>query len=220
MWLEPKGCQDKRMAAETLRGNCHCGRFRLELPGVSTKLSELEVAVCGCSLCTKLGCLWLRLSPDTLKVTRDEGTLVAYQGVQFCGNCGTVVVGGHTTGPLQNQHLLNARAIWGFNPFELGYVYLPLSITKLFLPELTLCHHANRHITHVPAPPEDTKTTDPTPNETGSPPAKHLGSCHCRKVRVELLVNLSDLQVKEDNCSSCIRARSSSAPFPTPPFGL
>ena len=39
-------------------------------------------------------------------------------------------------------------------------------------------------------------------------PANHLGSCHCGKVRVELLVDISTLEVKEDNCSSCVRVRA------------
>jgi len=123
------------MAAEPLRGNCHCGRFRfeLELPLPDMKnLGDLGITVCECSLCAKLGFLWLHLdsnttetNTDTLKITRDEKSLVSYQGIQFCRNCGTVVMGEHESGPLQRQQLVNARCLWGFNPFKLGQVPLP-----------------------------------------------------------------------------------------------
>lgn len=32
-------------------------------------------------------------------------------------------------------------------------------------------------------------------------------SCYCGKVRAELLFLLSEAEVKEDNCSSCVRVR-------------
>lgn len=73
---------------------------------------------CACTLCTKLGCLWLRgVTTDAFTVTRDEKSLVAYQGLQFCGNCGTAVTGEHQSGVLKGEVLVNARAVWGFDPF-------------------------------------------------------------------------------------------------------
>lgn len=37
------------------------------------------------------------------------------------------------------------------------------------------------------------------------PPAMHIFSCHCGYVQAELLVPLAGLEVKEDNCSGCVR---------------
>jgi hypothetical protein len=34
-------------------------------------------------------------------------------------------------------------------------------------------------------------------------------ACHCGKVKAELLITLSELEIKEDNCSSCVRVGSS-----------
>lgn len=36
----------------------------------------------------------------------------------------------------------------------------------------------------------------------------NTGSCHCGKVRIQILVPLSELELKEDNCSSCVRVGS------------
>lgn len=45
----------------------------------------------------------------------------------------------------------------------------------------------------------------PVPATPDAPLAQHSGSCHCQKVQVELLVPLAEQEVKEDNCSSCVR---------------
>lgn len=104
-----------------LKANCHCGRIRFLLP---SSLDLKNLITCTCTLCTKLGCLWLRgVTTDAFTVTRDEKSLVAYQGFQFCGNCGTAVTGEHQSGVLKGEVLVNARAVWGFNPFGLDFGY-------------------------------------------------------------------------------------------------
>lgn len=104
-----------------LQGNCHCGRFRFLLPA---NLDLKNPFTCACTLCPKLGCLWLRgVTADSFTVTRNGGSLVEYQGLKFCGNCGTAVTGEHQSGALMGEVLVNARAVWGFDPFgvDLGY---------------------------------------------------------------------------------------------------
>ncbi|KAK4443385.1 hypothetical protein QBC34DRAFT_488382 [Podospora aff. communis PSN243] len=164
------------MSPESLRGNCHCGNFRFTL---SANLGD--VFTCGCTLCSKLGCIWLRSTADGFAVARDEGSLVEYQGVKFCGKCGTPVMGEHLVGPLRGEVLVNARAMWGFNPFGVGA------------------------IERVAAAAEGEKKVEPLDVESGAVAAIHHGSCRCGKVRVELLVDIAELEVKEDNCSSCVR---------------
>jgi hypothetical protein len=99
---------------QPLQRNCHYGHFRFQLsadPG--------DAIICACALCTKLGCLWLRATPDTFTVTREDGSLAEYQGTKFCGKCGTAVTAEHPDGPLQSQFLVNARALWEFDPFKI-----------------------------------------------------------------------------------------------------
>jgi len=34
---------------------------------------------------------------------------------------------------------------------------------------------------------------------------KYAGTCHCGKIRLELLFPITDFHVREDNCSMCVR---------------
>ncbi|RKU48893.1 hypothetical protein DL546_008635 [Coniochaeta pulveracea] len=158
-------------------GNCHCGRFRFELTGVEIT----EAIVCKCTLCAKKGYLWIRPITGSFNVTRDEGSLTSYKAPtltdQFCGHCGTGVLGEHSLGSLNGQQLVNIRAIQEVNPFKLGS-----SI-------------------HVAAPDDER----PLKRISESSPALHKASCHCGQVQAELLVPITDLEIKEDNCSSCVR---------------
>ncbi|UNI17925.1 hypothetical protein JDV02_004232 [Purpureocillium takamizusanense] len=163
------------------RGNCHCGRYRYEL---SLPEEITSATACGCTLCAKKGYLWVVAPPDegsSFRVVRDDGRLVEYSSKalrdKFCGHCGTGVTGEHTAGPLRGQFLVNVRAIQGVNPFEL-----------------------ETNVTIV-----DTEDEGRIVAATGEPPAQHVFACHCGNVRAELLAPLSEQQVKEDNCSSCVR---------------
>ncbi|SPQ24620.1 99cc0578-e913-427d-8dd1-33c8b3f9c4d3 [Thermothielavioides terrestris] len=169
------------------RGNCHCGRYRFELA-----VPKIEGAIsCACSLCRKKGYIWLPFTPASsengqFKVVRDDGFLREYQSAalrdKFCSHCGTGVLGEHVVGPLKGQMLVNVRTVQGVNPFELEPLLKTVSLPD---PEQPL------PISALPrAAPE-------------APTAHHTGSCHCGKVRLELLTPIEDQEVKEDNCSSC-----------------
>ncbi|KAJ6437719.1 glutathione-dependent formaldehyde-activating enzyme [Purpureocillium lavendulum] len=158
------------------RGNCHCGRYRYEL----TLPREITTGTtCSCSLCVKKGYLWVAPPEGSFRVVRDDGHLVEYGSKalrdKFCGHCGTGVTGEHIAGPLSGEMLVNVRAIQGVNPFKL-----------------------EPHVTTVETPDERG-----TINAAGD--ASHVFACHCGNVQAQLLVPLSELQVKEDNCSSCVR---------------
>lgn len=56
---------------------------------------------------------------------------------------------------------------------------------------------------HVAAPDDER----PLKRISESSPALHKASCHCGQVQAELLVPITDLEIKEDNCSSCVRVR-------------
>lgn len=118
------------LQSEQLKGNCHCGRFRFVLPA---DLDVKDLITCACTLCTKLGCIWLRdVTTDSFTVRRNEGGLVEYQGLKFCGNCGTAVTAEHQSGVLKGEVLVNARSGWGFDPFgvDLGYVPVHMIVEK------------------------------------------------------------------------------------------
>ncbi|KAJ9137211.1 Glutathione-dependent formaldehyde-activating enzyme [Coniochaeta hoffmannii] len=166
-------------------GNCHCGRFRFEISAEDGIIND--AIVCDCTLCAKKGYFWLRPPPEAFEVTRDEGAITEYTSKaledKFCNTCGTSVTGKHLVGPLQGQLLVNVRAIQGINPFKLKLT-----------PAKTSANEGERTIGAVP-------TLAPGSEST----AAHIGSCHCGRVQVELLIPLTELQVKEDNCSTCVR---------------
>jgi hypothetical protein len=63
----------------TYHGNCHCGRYRFDLP-----VSEIKSAItCSCSLCEKKGAIWLKADSASLKVIRDDGYLTEYQSASL-----------------------------------------------------------------------------------------------------------------------------------------
>ncbi|KAM7208278.1 hypothetical protein V8F20_001256 [Naviculisporaceae sp. PSN 640] len=177
-----------------LCGNCHCGNFRFEIPSnLSDTPANSNVSICACSLCTKLGSLWLPLNPNDFSITRDAGTVTTYRGVRFCKVCGTAVTSEHVDGPLQGQFLVNARAVTGFNPFQLGSPVIHFAASEMDPND----DDNQRGQKHAPSP-------TPVPRAEKDP-VKHRGSCHCGKVTVELLIGLDELEIKEDNCSSCVR---------------
>ncbi|KND87080.1 hypothetical protein TOPH_08254 [Tolypocladium ophioglossoides CBS 100239] len=49
------------------------------------------------------------------------------------------------------------------------------------------------------------RVADTPPQPSSGPPAQHIASCHCGKFQAKLLVPIQEQEVKEDNCSSCVR---------------
>ena len=54
----------------TIKGSCHCGAVKLEVPGTPDKLTA-----CNCSLCRRIRGLWAYYPADEVKV---EGPTEAY----------------------------------------------------------------------------------------------------------------------------------------------
>ncbi|KAL7807908.1 Mss4-like protein [Trichoderma aethiopicum] len=165
------------------QGNCHCGRYRFQV-----SVPEIESAItCTCSLCLKKGYLWLIPAEGSFTVLRDGGCLVEYQTStirdKFCSYCGSGVQGEHLTGPLKDKFVINIGTLREpyVNPFKLE------SALRVVEAE------------------GDTRSIDPLPCEPGEAPAKALFSCHCGDVRAALLGPLEHEELKEDNCSKCVR---------------
>ncbi|KAH0600846.1 hypothetical protein MHUMG1_01845 [Metarhizium humberi] len=163
------------------RGYCHCGGFRFELTVPEIK----SATACDCRLCKKKGYIWTVPPKGSYKVVRDDGLLQTYESAslrhQFCGRCSTGISGEHVAGPTKGQMAINLLAVREVNPFQL---------------------EQDTTVTHVDEPEHALKPRrDPPPERR----THHLFSCHCGRVQAQLLTPVSEQQVKQDNCSSCIR---------------
>jgi hypothetical protein len=76
-------------ARRTYQGSCHCGRVRFELQAHITTALE-----CNCSLCRRMGALWLGVPEEDLRILAGGEYLTLYQfGTRtaqhyFCRHCG------------------------------------------------------------------------------------------------------------------------------------
>ncbi|KAH8668853.1 hypothetical protein BX600DRAFT_460827 [Xylariales sp. PMI_506] len=171
----------------TYQGNCHCGRYRYEVTVPEIK----SATTCACALCTKTGALWLPVPPGEgrFRVVRDDDRLGDYETpvvrAKFCKDCGNHVSSEHLAGELSGQTLINVRDIREpyVNPFKI-----------------------ESETTTAAAPAEDTRPIEGLPEPAnGELPAQLVFACHCGKVQAELLTPISEQEVKEDNCSLCVR---------------
>ncbi|KUI71835.1 Centromere protein V [Cytospora mali] len=174
------------------RGNCHCGKNRFEV-----NLTEIKSAIsCNCSLCHKSGYLWAFPEPGDVKYTNGGvETLAGFEtealSHEFCSTCGTGLYGTHKGGPLEGQAGINVRAFLGVNPFKLEE---EKADTSAVVPEKP---------TELPQ-----ALIDNTPlAELGGAKIKtYTGSCQCGAVAFAVKTPpLSQVEVKEDNCSICVR---------------
>lgn len=104
------------------------------------------------------------------------------------------------TGPLADQFVVNVRAIRDpyVNQFEIEYVLIPLldrnkESLKLNRTAITIVET------------EDKRMIEPVTVAPSMTPAQHIFACHCGKVQAEMLTPIQGQEVKEDNCSSCVR---------------
>ncbi|KAK2590582.1 hypothetical protein QQS21_011728 [Conoideocrella luteorostrata] len=162
-------------------GYCHCGAFRFDL-----NVPEItQATACDCSLCQKKGYLWIVPAEDSYRITRDDGLLATYESAslrhKFCGRCATGITGEHLAGPMKGQVAINLLAVREVNPFRL---------------------EENTTLIHVDEP---QRTIESLPGDSSEATAQHLFACHCGSVQCELLTPITEQDVKQDNCSSCIR---------------
>ncbi|ROV93466.1 hypothetical protein VPNG_09633 [Cytospora leucostoma] len=174
------------------KGNCHCGqnRFEVNLPGITSAIS------CDCSLCHKSGYLWAFPEPGDIRYTRgDVETLAGFEtealSHEFCSTCGTGLYGTHKAGPLEGQAGINVRAILDVNPFNLEIEKAetaavvpakPIELPRAISDQLNLAYLER-----------DSKKT-------------YTGSCQCGAVAFAVRTPpLSQVEIKEDNCSICVR---------------
>jgi len=77
------------MATQTLNGSCHCGAI-----AYTVEADPASAVTCNCSLCSRLGAVWVFAPKEKFKLTKGEGKLGDYQfnkhvlHHRFCPSCG------------------------------------------------------------------------------------------------------------------------------------
>jgi len=112
------------MNIRTLEGSCHCGAVRFTVTSDKTK-----VVVCNCSICTKKGARWLRVTPGELTVLSGSDQLVEYRfgtGVArhlFCPTCGIHPFGHPRSAP--DMININIQCLDHLDPDNAGFEFVP-----------------------------------------------------------------------------------------------
>ncbi|KUJ18306.1 uncharacterized protein LY89DRAFT_717883 [Mollisia scopiformis] len=175
---------------KTYKGNCHCGKFRFEIDVPPIE----KVESCNCSICVKKGYLWTFLAEKRFRVTKGaEDELTSYwfgsktMPHKFCPICGTSVMLRKMHPPREDEEIyVNVRTLTEVNPFHLN--------SKKF---------DGKNIY-----PDDGKQSlkDEPPKIDAEDSNIYTGGCHCGAVTLVLKSGLlSEIQIKEDNCSICRR---------------
>lgn len=108
-------CDQSKM---TSKATCHCGAVVVEFPGVPEKVTE-----CNCSICRRLGTLWVYRAPEDVSLIYAEGTTSTYawgdKTLEFhrCKVCGCTT---HWL-PINEKYSamgINARMIDGLHPTD------------------------------------------------------------------------------------------------------
>jgi hypothetical protein len=74
-----------------MRGSCHCGAVRIEVPA-----APAWVGSCNCSICRRTGLLWSYYRPEEVRIEAPEGATTAYiwgdrcLALHHCGTCGCI----------------------------------------------------------------------------------------------------------------------------------
>lgn len=107
----------------TSRAACHCGAIVIEIPDVPDKVVE-----CNCSICRRLGALWVYRPPEEVALLHNEGATCTYvwgeRRIEFhtCRICGCTT---HWL-PLIDEYTvigINARMIDGLRPSDVEIVH-------------------------------------------------------------------------------------------------
>ncbi|ROV88746.1 hypothetical protein VMCG_10077 [Cytospora schulzeri] len=175
------------------QGNCHCGKNRFEV-----NLPEIKSAItCDCSLCHKSGYLWAFPEPGDIRYTGGGiDTLAGYEtealSHEFCSSCGTGLYGTHKAGLLEGQAGINIRTILEVNPFTL--IEDKTETAALVQEKPVELPEALKYSGQPPAQLE------------GDSIRTYTGSCQCGAVAFAVKTPpLSQVEIKEDNCSICVR---------------
>jgi hypothetical protein len=107
----------------TAKATCHCGAITLEIPEMPDKVAE-----CNCSICRRLGALWVYHPPEKVGIHHDQGATCTYvwgdRTLEFhsCRICSCTT---HWL-PLVDEYKvmgINARMIDGLRPSDVEVMH-------------------------------------------------------------------------------------------------
>ncbi|KXH25916.1 glutathione-dependent formaldehyde-activating enzyme [Colletotrichum salicis] len=211
---------------KTFQGNCHCGANRYQV-----HLAEYpSLVICDCSLCVKKGHVWIYDAEDSLKVTKgcSRETLTTYTGSdsealkhegnelirkrQFCNVCGTALFGTHTSGVQAGKKGINFRVIVSDfqDVFIKGRSVMTIGAPDEYLPYPGSLSFIEKASTSVPV-----EFRGSLPEVSGDDLTLYTGGCDCGAVQVAIKSKSpSQVEIKEDNCSICVRVCLEFMPWP------
>jgi len=74
-----------------MRGSCHCGKVRIEVPRAPESVTS-----CNCSVCRRTGALWAYYRPDEVRIEPEQGETDRYiwgdccLALHHCRTCGCI----------------------------------------------------------------------------------------------------------------------------------
>ena len=102
---------------------CHCGAITLEIPEPPTKVTE-----CNCSICRRLGALWVYHPPEKVAILHGQNATSTYvwgdRTLEFC-SCRICSCTTHWLPLIDDYKVMgvNARMIDGLNPSEVEVIH-------------------------------------------------------------------------------------------------
>ncbi|KAK1460509.1 glutathione-dependent formaldehyde-activating enzyme [Colletotrichum cuscutae] len=195
-------------ALRTFQGNCHCGvnQYEVQLP------EHPSLVVCDCSLCFKKGHVWIYDAGDSLKITKgcSSETLTTYTGLdsealrhEFCNICGTALFGTHTSGVQAGKKGINFRVLVS----DFQHVFIKgRNIVTTGAPDAYMPYPGSLSLVEKASTPAPAEFCGSLPDVPGDDLTLYAGGCDCGAVQIALKSKpLSEVQIKEDNCSICVR---------------
>lgn len=116
-------------------------------------------------------------------------------------------MGKHLSGSLQGQFLINIRTLREpyVNPFKLESMYL--CNLRVYNFEKICTEMSYRSTTSAFESKDEARVRGSFPRQSMETTANHLFSCHCGDVRAKFVGSVEAEELKEDNCSKCVRVR-------------
>ncbi|TKW55792.1 hypothetical protein CTA1_4255 [Colletotrichum tanaceti] len=181
-------------------------RYEVRLPDLPA------LTICGCTLCAKKGYVWAYDADDSLTIRRGctADTLTVYRACdtglehEFCSTCGIGLFGTHSTVSQAGKRGINFRVLVS----DVKGVYLrgQQVVTMDSLGKTSLYPVSQRLIEDVVSSSPKQTVRAALSDVPGEDLNLYTGGCECGAVQVTFKRKpLDGIEIKEDNCSICVR---------------